>query len=115
VIDWKSETYGDDGEIQVLRLIGRIDASSCDYLFSVLEGRIEDGQKKLILDCGQVEFISSVGLGMLIRAHSRMKKHEGDVRLSGLQGGVADVVHLTGLDQVFKLYPSVDEAVRSFG
>jgi anti-sigma B factor antagonist len=114
MIDWTSETFGNDGEIQVLRLVGRVDASCCDYLFSVLESRIEDGQKKLILDCDQVDFISSVGLGMLIRAHARMKKHGGDVRLAALQGGVAEVVHLTGLNQVFKLFPSVEEAVGSF-
>ena len=74
MIDWNSKEVGENGEILVFELSGRLDAIHCDYLFSVLESRIEDGRTKLILDCSDLEYISSMGLGMLMRVHSRMNQ-----------------------------------------
>ena len=96
-------------------LSGRLDAFHCDYLLSCVEHQIEDGRKKLILDCKDLEFISSMGLAMLIRAHAKMKKLGGDVKLAGVGGLVASTLSLVGLDRVFHLYPTVEEAVAAYG
>ena len=40
--------------------------------------RVVDGCEKMILDCGELSYISSMGLGMLMRVHSKMKKKGGE-------------------------------------
>ena len=114
MIDWKEEKVGKDGEICVFLLTGQLDAESCDFLYAVLRDRIEDGTKKMILDCRNLEIISSVGLGMLMRLHARMKKEGGDVKLARVHGTVAEVLKMVMLDRIFRFYPSVTEAIESY-
>jgi anti-sigma B factor antagonist len=114
MIDWNEEKAGKDGEVCVFALRGQLDTEACDFLYTVLQDRIEDGTKKLILDCRSLEIISSMGLGMLMRLHTRMKKQGGDVKLARVHGAVAEVMKLVMLDRVFHFYASVSEAIESY-
>lgn len=114
MIDFNEQKLGDQEDILVIELFGHLDTMHCDYLYSVLEHRITDGWTKLILDCNDLKLISSMGLGMLMRVHSKMKKQGGIVRLARLQGPVATVIHLVMLDKVLNVYGTVEQAVDSF-
>ena len=95
-------------------LSGKLDEVGCDYLLSCVENRIENGYTKIILDCDKLAYISSMGLGMLVRVHSRMKKHGGDVKLASVHGVVADLLSMVRLDKVLEIYPSVGEAIVAY-
>ena len=114
MIDWNEEALDDEGGAICFKLSGSLDASSCDYLYSVLEERVDGGCKRLILDCQSLEFISSMGLGMLLRIHARLSKRGGDVKLARVHGPVADVFKIVRLDKLFHLYPTVQEAADSY-
>lgn len=114
MIDFRSYGMGEDKEVLVIELAGQLDSESCSYFFSCLEDAVEDGASKIVVDCRALEFISSMGLGMLIRAHARMKKRGGDVKLARVPGLVVGVFKTTGLDRIFHIYPSVREAYGSF-
>lgn len=115
MIDFSLEPVGENGDIISVSVTGDLDAANCDYLLQCVEGQIEDGYTKLILDCQHLEYISSMGLGMLIRVHSRMKNLGGDVKLARLHGTVAEILRLVKLDRIFHLYSSVEEAAAAFG
>lgn len=112
MIDWTVKESA-NGQILLFQLAGQLDTSSCDYLYDVLEDVIEDGKIRIILDCSDLEFISSMGLGMLMRVHSRMAKLGGNVCLCRVHSAVADVLRLVMLDKVLRVYPSVEAAVDS--
>ena len=114
MIEWTTETAGSDNEILIFHLNGRLDAAECDDLFTVLDGYIDRGHSQLILDCRDLSFISSAGVGALVRIHTRMRKRGGDVRLARVQGIVADVLRLVMLDRLLQLYPSLREAIASY-
>ena len=114
MIDWREEEAGSDGEIRIFKLDGELDSETCDFLYSVLEGRIEDGNRKLILDCERLQIISSMGLGMLMRVHAKIKKNGGDVKLARIHGAIAELLKLVMLDRVLHLYPSVQAAIESY-
>jgi anti-sigma B factor antagonist len=109
------EEVGKNQDIVAVVLTGTLDENSCDYLLSCVEDRILEGRKKLILDCGQVTYISSMGLGTLVRVNSRMKKNGGDVKLALVKGTVAQVMGVVGLNRIFQLYPSIDDAIAAHG
>ena len=113
--DFHYKDLGENEDITSVVLSGRLDAFSVDYLFSCIESQIQSGCKKLILDCTQLNYISSVGLGMLLRIHGRMAKQGGDVKIAGVHGAVAQVIGLVRLDQVLQMYPTVSEAVSAHG
>ena len=114
MIDWKLRELGNDGEILVFELFGRLDMSASEYLYSILEDHIQDGDKKLVIDCNDLELISSMGLGILMRVHAKMKKHGGEVKLARLHGAAAKAVSLVMLDKILHIYPTVEDAVASY-
>src|SRR5437588_64607 len=86
-----------EGVIVAVVLTGKLNEENCHYLFECVEEQVQDGRKKLILDCAQLEYISSMGLGMLVRVHSRKNKLGGDVKLAALQTTVIQIISVVGL------------------
>ena len=112
-IDFHFERVGENEDIVCVPLSGELNSDNCDYLMQCVEGRISAGFTKLILDCENLSYITSMGLGMLVRVNSRMKKVGGDVKLARLHGTGATILKLVGLDRVFQLYPTVEAAVAA--
>ncbi len=110
MIDYETYRTGAHDEILVLELTGRLDTHSSDFLVSCLGGHIKNGTSKIILDCGDLEHVTSIGLGALVRIHSRLKGDGGEVKLARVEGVVADVLRIVHFDRLFNIYPSVEEA-----
>ena len=100
----------DGTDTLVLSLHGRLDNESSEYLLDCIQGHIEDGANNFILDCGELQYMSSVGLGTLVRANSRLKRTEGKVLLASVEGVVAEVLRISHLDRIFNIYPDVETA-----
>ena len=114
MIDYETYRMGDDDQILVIAVSGSLDSEGSGYFFDCVKGFIEAGNHRIVIDCRNVDYISSLGLGTLVRAHSRMKKFGGDVKLARIEGFVADVLKTVGLHRLFHLYPTVREACASF-
>jgi anti-sigma B factor antagonist len=112
MIEWHYEEIGENGEIVLLPLSGKLEAVDSDYLFSAIENEIHEGRQKLVIDCHGLEYISSVGLGMLLRLQARMKKFGGEVRLARVHGPIVQLLRLVKLDRVFHMYDSVEKAIE---
>lgn len=70
----------------------------------------------LLLDFGEVDYLSSAVLTELLRANSAAKETGGNVRLCGLSEDIQEVFKITNLDKVFTIYHTddVEEAVKRF-
>ncbi len=115
MFNFRYEKVGKNHDIVAVVLSGTLDESNCTYLIDCVEDEILDGRKKLILDCGQLEFISSMGLGMLVRINARMKKLGGDVKLAAVQSTVAQILSVVGLNRIFQIYATVSDAITAHG
>lgn len=113
--DFYYKELGINNDIVSVVLSGRLDTEQCDYLLHCVQKQIENGCNKLILDCDGLEYISSMGLGMLMRVHSRMLKHGGDTKLACVHGIVAEAIKLVRLDKLLEMYPSVEQAMAAHG
>lgn len=114
MIDYETYTMGDANEILVIALSGLLDNDGSEFFLDCLKGQIEEGHKQIVIDCRDVSYISSLGLGTLVRAHSRVKKVGGNVKLARVEGLVAEVLIRVGLQKLFHLYPTVRDACNSF-
>ena len=110
----KFSTMQRDGDITILRLEGELDPYTAQDFLDGVADLIEKGNRKIIVDCDNLNYISSLGLGALVRVHARMKRRGGDVKVTGLKGPVADVFRVTMLYKVFSMYESVNDAVKDF-
>ena len=114
MIDYETYRAGTNNNVLVIVVSGRLDNDGSKFFFDCVESHIEDGNINIVLDCDSVDYISSMGLGTLVRAHSRMQKRGGNVRLARVHSVVADALSVVGLDRLLHMYPSVEAACESF-
>lgn len=101
------------GGTMVVHLSGKLDLSSCEYFLDWIQDEIDSGNHRIVVNCKDVEHLSSAGLGMLVRARARVNKEDGFILLAELQNQVDDLLHFLHMDKVFKIYPTVPDALRS--
>ena len=104
-----------DGDVTVMRLTGHLDHLGSE----AAEGRIEDELRekppKVVVDLDQAGLIASAGLMMLLKLRRLCQARGGDLTLSNLSPRAQRVLHVTSLERVFRLAPTVAEAVADFG
>ncbi len=90
---------GADGTVA---LTGRLDAAQCPTAQSFLDQ--VDGT--VTLDCRQLEYISSAGLGVLLKTQKRLLAAAGKLRLVGVSRHLQDIFLYSGFDQIFEIEPA---------
>ena len=90
--------YAADGSVLVS---GRLDAAQAATAQSFLDG--VDGT--VTLDCSRLDYISSAGLGVLLKTQKRLLASNGKLRLSGLTPHLHDIFTYSGFDQLFEIEP----------
>ena len=115
MIDYVTYLTGRDDDVLVLELAGRLDEHTADFLIDCLTGHIQNGTSKIVLDCHELSHVTSVGLGALVRVHSRLKRDGGEVKLARVEGVISDILRIVHFDRLFHIYPSVEEACDAMG
>lgn len=100
--------------VKVLEVAGDLDNYAVKDFTECLEVEIEKGHRQIVVDCSRLRFVSSMGLGTLVRMHAKMRKLGGDVKLASVRGMVADLFALTRVNKLFGIYPDISQAVASF-
>jgi anti-sigma B factor antagonist len=106
-------TTRDENGWTVLDVDGEVDLSSAPTLRSHIEQLIEDGSRKLVISLEEVGFMDSSGLSALVSSYKRMQDAEGELSIVCRDRAVLRVFTVTGLDRVFRIHPSLEEAVPS--
>lgn len=75
---------------------------------------LQDGGKKLLLNCDAVTTIDSSGVGELVGAYTTANNKGGKLKLVSLPRKVQDILTITQLITIFETYDSEKEAVDSF-
>jgi anti-sigma B factor antagonist len=75
---------------------------------------IADGNKRIVLNLGEVNYIDSGGLGTLVALHTTAHNAGGSIKLASLTKRVGDLLQVTKLLTVFEVYNSEYEALESF-
>ena len=88
--------HGADGKVVVA---GRLDAAQAAAAQTFLDG--VDGT--VTLDCGGLEYISSAGLGVLLKTQKRLLAANGKLRLTGLKPHIVDIFTYSGFDQLVEI------------
>ena len=92
--------FGADGKKVVIA--GRLDAAQCAAAQSFLD-RV---QGPVTLDCSRLEYISSAGLGVLLKTQKRLMASSGKLRLAGVNRHLQDIFQYSGFDQIFEIEPA---------
>jgi len=98
----------------VLVPVGRIDNSTTDGLRSDLNAYVaacREGGDRLVLDFSKVDYISSVGLRVLMLAAKKAREQEGSIVVAALQPVVREIFEISRFNLVFQCFGTVREAL----
>jgi anti-sigma B factor antagonist len=93
------------------KIMGGPDAT---ILHEKLHDCIEKGNKKVVIDLAQVDWMNSTGLGILISGLTTLKSNDGEMKLANVTDKIQSLLTITKLVTVFESHDSVDGAISSF-
>jgi stage II sporulation protein AA (anti-sigma F factor antagonist) len=96
----------------VLYVAGRMNAENAARFESACESCISEGFKSLVVDLGDLVYISSGGIRSIVVIAKKLKDKGGELRICRLTGMVLQVFEITKLTQVFPLHDSVESAIQ---
>lgn len=101
---------------ELISVSGRVDSSTAPELEKVLLGLIQSGQKNVVVNLKDTDFISSAGLKALLSALMKVRKMipAGDVVISEIRPELRESFDLVGFDRLFTFYDDNMRAVGSF-
>ncbi|MEY3416156.1 MAG: anti-sigma factor antagonist [Bacteroidota bacterium] len=104
IITSKSEEY------LIIEILGDLDASSSMQLDSVIAQAIQDKENKIIVNCKNLNYISSAGLGVFMSYIQDFRDNGIFFSLYDLSEKVRNVFNILGLEKLIPIYPSESDA-----
>ena len=101
------------GTTAIVHASGEVDIASAPALAARFDQAIANGPRELIVDLSQVTMLDSSGLGVLIQLLKELESGEAKtaLRLVVAEPHVVKIFSITGLDGVFSIFASLDEAI----
>ena len=104
-----------DGGAYVISLAGEVDLYTAPEFKQQLLDVISKGGKEVIVDFSDTTFIDSTTLGVLVGGVKRLRTNDGQLSLVCSDRNITKIFEITGLDRVFSIYPTRDEAIAQVG
>ncbi|MFB8003368.1 STAS domain-containing protein [Nocardia sp. NPDC056000] len=98
----------------VLTFTGELDAASSPTAFEAIRGLELVAAQLLLLDLTQLGFCDSSGITALLAAHNCAEDADAAMALVGVPDQLARIFSLIGLDGIFTVYPTVDDAHKAW-
>lgn len=99
--------------ILILEISGRLDVTTWKTFEEKLLAPIDAGEKQIVVDLSQVDYISSVGLQVFLLAAKRMGHGNGKITLCALNDSVKRIFEIAGFTSILSIYDSRDEAIKN--
>lgn len=101
------------GEHTVVDVAGEVDVYSAPTLRDRLSDLLDAGQRNLVVDLSGVGFLDSTGIGVLVASQNRARDLGASLGLVCTQDRILKLFQITGLQDAFSIYPSLDAAVAA--
>ena len=104
--------YEQKGKIGIVNISGRLDASNSTELKESFRSYLAD-TVNFVLDCSELEFVDSTGLGAIISILKSSTEKKGDVLIANLQQKPAMLFEITRAYKIFEVFDDLEKAVKS--
>ena len=90
-----------NGALATLKIIGRLDTTTAPALETAIDGTVSDVQE-LVLDCSALEYVSSAGLRVILKAQKLMNA-QGCMKLTHVNETIMEVFDITGFADILTI------------
>ena len=108
------EKIGPQSDISIIRVGGYIDTTTSSELERALDSLLKTGVVRIIIDLGNVDYISSAGWGIFISEIKGMRERNGDLKLARMIPDVYEVFELLEFHYILKAFNTIEEAIGDF-
>ena len=98
----------------VIGIKGRLDTINYSILEKRLMELLDQNVTKILINCSQMDYVSSSGLRILLMALKRITMVKGKFVLCNLQENIREIFEISGFTTIFEIYPNEEEALRVF-
>jgi len=99
--------------VTLFELAGELDAYTSEQFREAILSRIDSGLRLAVVDFLKVEYIDSSGLGAMVAALKRISERNGRIYVVCGESQVLKVLHITGLEKVFPVFPERNAAIEA--
>jgi anti-anti-sigma factor len=103
------------GEVLILTISEHLDSATATVFESRLLGLVDRGERKIVIDCGSLEYVNSAGLKVFLLAAKRLEPLGGKLVLCALAPSVLMIFEMIGFTRIMKIVPSLDDALKTLG
>jgi anti-sigma B factor antagonist len=104
-----------DGEgFSVLELKGYLDAHTAPDLENTFQKLLTDKKFNIVVNCRDLTYISSAGLGVFMAYIEDVRKNKGDIKLTNMSAKVYNVFDLLGFPVLYEIFKDEQEAISKF-
>jgi anti-sigma B factor antagonist len=100
--------------INIYKLSGRLDSNTSQSFEKKIFQAIDDGSKSMIIDFKNLDYISSAGLRVILKATKALKREDGKMMLCDMQDYVKEVFEIAGFDSFLPIVSTMDDALQRF-
>lgn len=98
-----SKRFDEEKSLWDIQLVGDVDIQSSSHLKEEINGMLNQVETDLKIDCANLSYIDSTGLGVLIGVLKRVKLVEKEITIVNAQNNIKKLLNITGLDKIFKI------------
>lgn len=98
----------------VLELCGELDAHTASQLEDSLKKLIDQNKHQIIVNCEQLDYIASAGLGVFMAYIEDVRSLGGDIKLTNMNPKVFNVFDLLGFPSLYDIVENESEAIAKF-
>ena len=100
--------------INIFKLNGRLDSNTSQGIEQKIFQAISDGSKNVVVDFKDLDYISSAGLRVILKATKAIKREEGRIMLCSMQDYVKEVFETSGVGVLLPIFATNDDALNAF-
>jgi|ADurb_Cas_03_Slu_FD_contig_31_2698386_length_648_multi_1_in_0_out_0_1 anti-sigma B factor antagonist len=104
----------EEGAVGIIELSGEIDIYNCGEIRKLIDAYIARSITRIIVDMGNVTYIDSSTIGVLLAELKRLRAKGGNLRLIKLSGAPRNVLEMARLDGLFPQFDDEKKAIASF-
>ncbi len=109
-----NEDIIDGLNVSVVEVSGHVDTSTFPELQDHLQKLVDDGKVRIIVELGQLEYISSAGMGVLMGLLQETRNQGGDLKLANMSEKIRHLFDILGFSRLVRIYPDVHSAKQAF-
>ena len=113
-IDIRFEDTGSDRSASIVRLDGFLDTGTVPMFESAVSALRSEGRNRIILDCGNLNYINSDGIMVFLSTANEMKKKGGGLKLVGVSEEMADLFQMIEAGKFIEMFDTEKDAMKAF-